>query len=423
MATTTTDPPPGSASAASADPRHRRSVIEWCLGAIWMYAFTVLVLAPEGTGHARRLAWLGVLAVVSALGLGIARYASGWLRGVSLLVVGFAMLPVLFGAVAERVAREPSVGAVLGLVAGIGVIVLLVEGWSLTLHGLRRRWARVAIAIAGSLAVLQFLTVPATWAVIATNRARPTGTGRTPADLGMAYRDVRIAGEAGIDLAAWWIPPHNGRAVIVLPGSGSTKDDTLDHAAVLTGAGYGALLLDPAGHGESGGRLMDFGWGSDADVKRAMTWTLDQPGVGHVGLLGLSMGGEIALTAAAHDRRVEAVVADGATARTWDDVRALPEPNPIATANDWVEFGLVRLLARTTPPMPLLDAVQRIDAPVLLITGNAPREHAYGERYAAAAPDTLTWWDLSDTGHVQALATHPDEYRQRVLALFGAAMA
>ena len=122
----------------------------------------------------------------------------------------------------------------------------------------------------------QFLLLPVGVALVATNRARPEGSGRTPADVGLAFRDVRIPAPGGVDLAAWWVPPSNGAAVVMLPGSGSTRDDLLDHAAVLAGAGYGALLVDPRGHGDSGGRLMDFGWGAERDAHAAASWVLER---------------------------------------------------------------------------------------------------------------------------------------------------
>ncbi len=404
--------------------RGRRAdrLVAWCLGAIWAYAATVLVITPEGDDRSRRLAWSLAIVIASLGALGVARRAPATLRGASMLLVGFAMIPVLLGAVAERLLRSPTLGDVLGLLAGIAGFVLIVQGWRLALGAIRRRWVRVTAALAGSFLVLQFLVVPATWAVIATNRARPVSSGRTLADAGIAYQDVRIDGNGDYALAAWWVPSRNRGAVIVLPGSGSTRDDVIDHAAVVANAGYGALLLDLAGHGDSDGRLMDFGWGSNLDVSRAVTWVLAQPGVERVGLLGLSMGGEVALTTAGEDPRIAAVVAEGATARTWDDVRQLPESNPIATANSWLEFRLTNLLAGTDPPIPLIRAVEQIDAPVLLIAGNAPREESLDTRYAAAAPDA-TLWSLADSGHIQALSTHPDEYRQRVLDLFARTLA
>jgi len=37
-------------------------------------------------------------------------------------------------------------------------------------------------------------------------------------------------------------------------------------------------------------------------------------------------------------------------------------------------------------------------------------------------PLTVTLWSLPDTGHTQALPTHPDEYRTRVLSVFDGAL-
>jgi alpha-beta hydrolase superfamily lysophospholipase len=57
----------------------------------------------------------------------------------------------------------------------------------------------------------------------------------------------------GVQLSAWYIPPRNGAAVLLLPGAGSTRAAVLSQGAVLARHGYGALLLDGRGHGRSGG--------------------------------------------------------------------------------------------------------------------------------------------------------------------------
>lgn len=392
------------------------------LVAIGAYAVVALVAFPEGSpSPLARLVALLVIAAVTAVAVAVARWAPAWVRGLGMLVVGFATVAVLAGVVAERVLRAPSLAAVLGLAAGLGGIWLVAAGWRDLLQGLRRRWIRVGTAVVGSLLVAQFLLLPAVVALTATNRARPEGSGRTPADVGLTFEDVRIAGADGTELSAWWVPPENGAAVIVLPGSGSTRDDVLEHAALLAEAGYGTLLLDPRGHGDSGGRLMDFGWGAEEDLRAAVTYVVERPEVaGAVGVLGLSMGGEIALTAAALDPRIGAVVAEGATARTWDDVRAEPDPHLVGVANEWVTFALLDLLAPEEPPIPLLEAVRRIDVPVLLIEGNGPKEATLGPVYAEANTDDVTLWAIPDTPHISAISVHRDEYEERVLAVFDA---
>jgi pimeloyl-ACP methyl ester carboxylesterase len=338
-----------------------------------------------------------------------------------MLVVGSGAIAVLGGVVVKRLAT-PSPVDLLGAIAGISGVVLVVLGWRRLLGGLGRGWLRAIAAVLGTFVVAQFLLLPAILALDVTNRTRPAGSGETPASRGLAFADVRIVADDGVALAAWWVPPRNGAAVIVLPGSGSTRDDVLDHAALVAGAGYGALLPDPRGHGDSGGRGMEFGWGAELDVPALATWVLARPEVTRLGLLGLSMGGEVALTAAADDPRIGAVVAEGASARTWDDARREPDPHPVGIANEWVMFGLVGLLAPEAPPRPLVEAVDHLEAPTLLIVGAPANEAGLGPVYAAAAPGAVTLWSLPDTPHVGGLSTHPAAYRERVLGHLDAAL-
>lgn len=58
-------------------------------------------------------------------------------------------------------------------------------------------------------------------------------------------------------------------AIVLLHGAGSTRSDVLDQAAVLAHYGFGVLMIDARGHGDSGGRAMDFGWHGDADSAAA----------------------------------------------------------------------------------------------------------------------------------------------------------
>jgi pimeloyl-ACP methyl ester carboxylesterase len=285
------------------------------------------------------------------------------------------------------------------------------------LRDVGRRWVRVVVAVLGTLLVAQFVLLPAVMALDATNRARPQASGRTPADLGLTYRDVRIPADDGARLAAWWIPSTNGAAVVLLPGSGSTRDDVLERAALVAGAGYGVLVLDARGHGASEGRPMEFGWGAERDVRAAITYALAQPDVtGEIAIVGQSMGGEVAVTTAAEDPRVSALVVEGVSARTWADARLKPDAHPVSLANAWLMFGLVGLLSPAPEPIPLVDAFAAVaPRPILLISGAPANEAALGALYADTAPASVTWWALPDTPHTGALGEHPQAYAERVL--------
>jgi hypothetical protein len=109
--------------------------------------------------------------------------------------------------------------------------------------------------------------------------------------------------------------------------------------------------------------------------------------------------------------------------RTFADARLRQGEWAIPFENDALMFGMVRLLGNAPPPEPLIDAFRRIgDRPVLLIAGHDPAEAELGPVYASAAPGTVTLWSLPDTGHIQALSTHPRAYRTRVLSVFDASL-
>jgi pimeloyl-ACP methyl ester carboxylesterase len=385
-----------------------------------LYALAALVVLPEGGPSLRaRLVTGSALLASTALVVAAFRRTPARARGALMLVIGFTMMAVAGGVVAKRLADEVSLVDLLGAAASTAGVILVVLGWRRSLAGIARRWARVTIAIVSTLLVAQFLLLPAGVALDVTNRPRPTGSSRTPADVGLPYEDVRIRSGDGTLLSAWWIEPENGAAIVLLPGSGSTRHAVLDHAALVVRHGYGALLLDWRGHGDSEGRSMEFGWGAEADVRAAVSFVLGRPGVTRgVGVLGLSLGGEVGLAATALDPRIGATVVEGVSARSWADARLEPDPHPVGYVNQWLTFVLVDVLAPEPRPLPLIDLVARIDAQVLMISGAPSIERKLDPVFIDAAPDVITLWSLPDTPHTQALRTHPVAYERRVIAVF-----
>ncbi len=132
-------------------------------------------------------------------------------------------------------------------------------------------WWRL-LAVPAAMALLWFVLLPLTLAVNATSR--PPGP---PAPV--SYQDVAFRTADGVRLSAWYIPPRNGAAVVLLPGAGSTCGTVLGRAAVLARHGYGALMTDTRGHGRSGGHAMDFGWWGDRDIAAAVSFLARPPGI------------------------------------------------------------------------------------------------------------------------------------------------
>ena len=379
------------------------------------------------TGRDGSPGWQALRVIVVALGAAaagaaVSRLGRRW-RGGALLLFGIA------GAAAGAgiaVAWVPKAGLTLTTAAGVVALAagLVSLAFGLVdLGGPRRGWLGwgvvAALALASAVVVLSLAI-----AVAATN-VPPTALGsETPADRGLSFEAVEFPAADGVGLSGWYVPSHNGAAVVLLPGSGSTRSAVLDHAVVLAGGGYGVLLFDARGHGESGGRAMDFGWFGDADIGGALDYLMQRPDVtsGRLALVGLSMGGEEAIGAAAGDRRVQGVVAEGATGRTAADKAWLAEEygfrGLIQQGVDRLTYWLADLMTSADPPISLHDAVvQMAPRPVLLITaGEVPDESLAAYFLAAATPATVTVEEIPGAGHTGGLATAPEVWTARVLA-------
>lgn len=392
----------------------------WVQGASELLGVSLAVLV----GRPGSWAWQTLrVVVVGLLTLGVVllvRRAADAVVGAVALALGVLGTVAGVGIGAVHLAKA---GLVLSSAAGLaalasGLMLLVLGGWQLT--RLLPGWWRLA-ALPAAFLLFQFVLVPVTPAVAGTNPA-PTEVGdRTPAYLDLPFAEAAFTTADGVPLSGWYIPSTNGAAVAVLHGSGSTRSGVLDQAAVLARHGYGVLLYDDRGHGRSGGAGMDFGWWGDLDVAAAVSYLESRPDVepGRIGVLGLSMGGEQAINAAATDSRIRAVVAEGVQPKLPADTPQRPPGLEGLTerAVDVIGFATARLLTRAPTPLPQREAVAAVaPRPLLLIAGEG--EVPAARALQAVAPSTVSLWELPDTPHTAGLAQHRDVWTARVTAFF-----
>src|SRR4051794_4904429 len=307
---------------------------------------------------------------------------------------------------------------VVGTLVGISGLVLIVMAFRVAFHGRRTRTKLLAIPLC--LILAQFFVVPVVGGGLAVNTTHP----HIPraSSLGLAgARDVTFAASDGVRLAAWYVPGSNGAAVILLHGSHGTRASTEDHLRMLSHAGYAVLAFDARGHGDSGGQTNALGWSGNADVAGAVAFLSRQPAVdrGRIGMLGLSMGGEVALRAAAAGVRLDAVVADGAEGGTLGDERATGL-GPLATSVEWLGMRSVELFSGDDEPTPLVDQAEGIRVPVLLVASD--RERQIDTIFQRRIGPRAQLWYVSDAGHTRALDEHPAAYAARVTGFLGRAL-
>ena len=89
-------------------------------------------------------------------------------------------------------------------------------------------------------------------------------------------------------------------------------------ARLLVSEGYGVLLFDRRGEGESDGDPNALGWRGTRDLEAAIAYLRSRPDVNpdRIGGVGLSVGGEMMLQAAAETDDFKAVVSEGAGVRS-----------------------------------------------------------------------------------------------------------
>jgi uncharacterized protein len=288
------------------------------------------------------------------------------------------------------------------------------------------RYARRGLFGAAGAVVASVIVMPLGVAYVSVHTARAVVP---EAELGAAHQNVSFETSDGLTLEGWYVPSKNGAAVISFPGrKGSQKP-----ARMLARHGYGVLVFDRRGEGESEGEPNGFGWGGDRDIKAAIDFLQTRPDVDpdRIGGIGLSVGGELMLETAAETDELKAVVSEGAGARAFSDEMDEMDHNPRGTTDRLltgaamaVKVGAMAVLTNQAPPPNLNDVVGRIaPRPVMLIAApNSKNGEKLNRGYYAAAQEPKTLWEIPESGHMGGIDARPAEYERRVVGFFDDAL-
>jgi uncharacterized protein len=242
--------------------------------------------------------------------------------------------------------------------------------------------------------------------------------------VGIPHEEIRIEMRDGRKLSAWYVPSRNGAAVLLSHGSGGSRGRVPAHVRMLARHGYGVLALDNPGNGESEGHSNGLGDNAQPGIAAGLDYLARRPDVNpdRIAGFGLSLGGEVLLDAAAHDRRLAAVVSDGAT-RPVDGEKANPK-GQLERAAQWLMGQSVRTISGMKPSPSLVGLMPDIaPRPVLLVAGGGfPDEIPASRMYRDAGGRTVQLWELPDTGHTAGLRKHPAEYERRTVGFLDRAL-
>lgn len=234
-------------------------------------------------------------------------------------------------------------------------------------------------------------------------------------------------------LRGWLVRPSqsNGDAALLLHGVGDNRLGMTEYAQLLLAHGFTVLLPDARAHGVSGGDLATYGLFERRDIAQWADLLRTVLGAHCVYGIGESMGAAQLLQSLQASAPICAVVAESPFA-TFREIAYDRMGQPFhlgpwvgrTVLRPLVEIAFLRARWKYGLDMEQVSpeyAVARARVPVLLIHGqidsNIPVRHS--RRIHALAPRTALW-EVPGADHCGAIAAAPDEFRNRLLAWFGA---
>ena len=244
-----------------------------------------------------------------------------------------------------------------------------------------------------------------------------------PADEGLPAEEVAISGPQG-KLAAWYVAPRNGCVLICCHGIHDSRSQWVPQIARLRRErGYGALLFDFAGHGESDGSLVTYGVRERDDVAAALAYLRRRGDVdmGRIGILGYSLGAITAVLASAEQPELRAVVIESGFSDLQRDIAVLFHRFtglPSFPFANLVVFWGQRIsgvrLAEIRPERVIGKIAPRAVFIISDLMDSLADEPHDGDRLYAAAGEPRRHWQVADAEHVQAFTVRPGEWIARV---------
>ena len=242
----------------------------------------------------------------------------------------------------------------------------------------------------------------------------PVQLGAPPAGLAA----VEFPSRDGSLLRGWFSAGTRGAAVVLLHGSEADRRQLLPEAQALSAAGFGVLLFDWPGEGESEGKITWSRTEPEA-LLGALDWLGKAAPRQRLGALGFSMGAGILAVVAARDPRLEALVLEAPILDMDDEV-----------AREYGHWGLLTRLPAwlgkraggydPSAPKPLEVMAAMTPRPLLVIAGAAdpvaPPEDA--RRLLAAAPGAGSLWIVPGARHGGYRQAAGPEYEARLVQFF-----
>ncbi len=257
----------------------------------------------------------------------------------------------------------------------------------------------------------------------------------TPKDYGATeFEKISVNTADKATIAGWYVAPtsQTGKVIILIHGYGYDRRGTDFQTRILIAAGYGVLLYDLRDHGESTGPLNLFNRMDryQHDLQDVLTFLRAKPGIGQIGLVGISLGSFATLNLPATQlNQFAGLWLDGLRFENFGAKQ--PIQNPIDYLKRLLEdqsyWIATKLYDNVIVPEPqrFTQIIPNITRPPLMLvaSGKDPSERATNEQLAPLLGKNQQLWIIENAWHIGGRFDAPEEYKIKLLAFFAKAFA
>ena len=243
-----------------------------------------------------------------------------------------------------------------------------------------------------------------------------------PANISFPCQQLYFSSRDGIKLFAWYKPGPKRAAIILVHGVTGSGVHMAHHGAALSSRGYAVLMLDLRAHGRSEGDTASWGWAEINDVLGAVDLLQSREDVDpdRIGILGLSLGGQIAIRAAAQSGAIGAVVAEGPSeAALSDGGRPASLGGWLLYPIRWLTYAMQAFMSGVRPVPGIIEEIGKVSPhPLLLVAPAVGTARYWVRRCFSAASEPKELWEVPGVRHAQAYFADPAIYTARVTRFF-----
>lgn len=282
-------------------------------------------------------------------------------------------------------------------------------------------------AFCAACAVIIYISYKKTAEVIQPLRKKPVNYG--PDQYRLAHETIDFNTADGVRLRGWFIPApggESGRTIIFCHGWGSNRGEMLRDSYFLAAQGFNLFYFDFRASGDSKGTVSSVGYLESRDFDAAYAFLKNNRPLAaeNVGVFGTSMGGSVAIYAAAKYPEISCVLAENTflsyrrVVANWSWRRLKTPYFPLVAL---VLFFVRRRLKADPEPYSPRFNIGKIKMPVLFINGDnddlVPVRDAE-TLYGMCPSENKRMWIIAGASHAKCAEVGGEVYRRKVAEFF-----